>query len=202
MNQEYLAESTAMQSPFLQFDKWYREHRLEGIRIPGTVYLGTSDLNGRTSLRTVLLKDYDENGFIFFTNYMSRKGEQLNSNRHAALLFYWPEKNRQVRIEGLAEKVEPDISDKYFATRPFLSQIAAWASEQSSIIPGREHLEERFDYFRKKFAGQIVPRPRHWGGYRIIPDWFEFWEDRDNRMHYRLSYTLKDERWNIALLAP
>jgi len=149
-----------------------------------------------------LLKDFNEYGFTFFTNYHSKKGFQLDTNRNAALLFYWPEKKRQVRIEGTAEKVPAAISDAYFATRPRVNQLAAWASEQSSEIPGRAHLEEKFKYYSRIFRGLPVQRPDNWGGYRIIPEWFEFWEDRENRLHDRISYTKKNNSWIISRLAP
>lgn len=196
------SEKTVLKNPFKQFAAWYREHLAEATGIPEVVYLGTSGPGGKVSVRTVLLKDHDESGFTFFTNYNSKKGRQINSNKNVALLFYWPEKNRQVRVEGIAEKVAADVSDEYFATRPRESQLAAWTSEQSTEIPGREHLEERFMKYRKEFEGVPVRRPEHWGGYRLVPDWFEFWVDRPNRLHDRITYTLKEGKWIISRLAP
>lgn len=199
---EPLTEKNVSKNPFLQFDKWYREHLAGRDRIPESVYLGTSSPDGRVSVRTVLLKDYGETGFTFFTNYNSKKGMQLDSNKYAALLFYWPEKNRQVRIEGVAERVSGEISDAYFATRPRESQLAAWASEQSSVIADRECLEEKFTHYKSVYSGYPVPRPDYWGGYMIMPSWFEFWEDRENRLHDRITYTRKNDEWLIARLSP
>lgn len=196
------SENSVSKNPVTQFDSWYREHLSYGYDIPESVYLGTASAAGRVSVRTVLLKDYGETGFTFFTNYRSRKALQLDSNNNAALLFYWPEKGRQVRIEGFAEKIPDLISDKYFNSRPRDSQLAAWASEQSMEIPGREYLEEKFSHFKNSFSGFPVPRPGHWGGYKIIPEWFEFWEDRPNRLHDRLVYIKKEDSWEIRRLAP
>ncbi len=199
---EEFTEKSVSDNPFIQFDRWYRQHLSLDLRIPEAAYLGTASSDGKVSVRTVLLKNYSEAGFVFFTNYKSRKGSQLASNRNAALLFYWPEMNRQVRIEGIAEKVPPPISDAYFAIRPRDSQIAAWASEQSSEIPGRVYLEEKFRYYSKIFTGFPVQRPDNWGGYMIKPSWFEFWEDRENRLHDRITYSRKDNDWVISRLAP
>jgi pyridoxamine 5'-phosphate oxidase len=189
-------------SPLSQFDMWYRERLSEDNAIPEAVYLATASTDGRVSVRTVLLKDYGEQGFTFYTNYMSRKGIQLASNKNAALLFHWPETNRQVRIEGTATKVPAEISDEYFKSRPRDSQLAAWASEQSSVIPGRSYLEAKFEEYSILYSGAPVPRPDHWGGFIITPDWFEFWEDRINRLHDRIVYTREGSSWNIQRLAP
>ncbi len=200
--EETLSEKSVHADPFAQFDIWYKEHLSAGLRIPEIVYLGTASSEGIVSIRTVLLKDYNEAGFTFFTNYRSKKGIHLASNRNIALLFYWPESNRQVRIEGVAEKTSSEISDVYFSTRPRESQLAAWASEQSSLISGREYLEEKFTRYQKEFSGSPVKRPDHWGGYIIRPDWFEFWQDRESRLHDRITYTRKNNKWMIARLAP
>lgn len=202
MNKQLLSEKSVLKNPFLQFDKWYKEHLSGGSGILDSVYLGTASSNGKVSVRTVLLKDYGKQGFIFFTNYGSKKGLQLHSNNNAALLFYWPEKNRQVRIEGVAGKLSPELSDAYFAKRPIDNQLGAWASNQGEEIPSRDYLEQRLNYFRKIYAESAVSRPRHWGGYMITPYWFEFWEDRENRLHDRITYTRKDDEWVIARLAP
>jgi pyridoxamine 5'-phosphate oxidase len=188
--------------PFTRFDIWYGDRLAAGLAIPEAVYLATASPDGRVSLRTVLLKDHGEQGFTFYTNYMSRKGIQLASNNHAALLFHWPEANRQVRIEGSASKVPGDISDEYFRSRPRESQLAAWASSQSSVIPGRYYLEEKVEEYRKLYSGAPVPRPDHWGGYIVVPDLFEFWEDRINRLHDRISYTREGDSWIMQRLAP
>lgn len=202
MKPESINEKNISPDPFEQFRIWYNEHLSSKPRIHGVVYLATASPSGRVSLRTVLLKDFDEQGFTFFTNFNSVKACQLIQNPHAALLFYWPESNRQVRIEGLAEKVLSQISDDYFRTRPRESQLGAWASNQSSQIPGRQHLENEFEHFMKLYSGKEIPRPEHWGGFRIVPDWFEFWEDREHRLHDRIVYKSHGDSWNIKRLAP
>lgn len=202
MQAENINEKNVAPDPFEQFRRWYKEHLSSKPRIHGVVYLATSGLDGKVSLRTVLLKDYDERGFTFFTNFNSDKSRQLKQNPHAALLFYWPESNRQVRIEGSVEKVSPQISDDYFRTRPRESQLSAWASDQSSQIPGRQHLENEFSHFRQLYSGKEIPRPDHWGGFLVVPDRFEFWEDREHRLHDRIVYQRYDDSWKIKRLAP
>ena len=202
MNHNVLSEKTADPDPFVQFNNWYDEHLEADIAIPDTVSLGTASADGRVSVRTVLLKGYDNNGFIFFTNYNSRKGVQLSENQAAAMLFYWPESGRQVRIEGVAEKVTEKESASYFSTRPRDSQISAWASEQSSVIPDRLFLEKRHEFFKRKFENKDVEKPPHWGGFRLLPDTFEFWQDGEFRLHDRLVYTRTKNRWIITRLAP
>jgi pyridoxamine 5'-phosphate oxidase len=196
-----LSEMTIPKDPFSLFKIWYVEHLSSKPRIEGVVYLATA-AEGRVSLRTVLLKDFDESGFVFFTNYNSRKALQLLSAGNAALLFYWPEKDRQVRIEGSAEKIDPALSDEYFKSRPRESRIAAWASNQSTEIPDRDFLEKEFERYNKLYSGNDVPRPSHWGGFRIVPDWFEFWQDREHRMHDRIVYSAIKDGWKIKRLAP
>jgi pyridoxamine 5'-phosphate oxidase len=189
-------------NPVNQFDNWYKEHLAAGIEIPESVSLGTVSSDNRVSVRTILLKDYNESGFVFYTNYNSKKGLDLSSNKRAALLFYWPESGRQVRIEGVVNKVSEEESVSYFKTRPRESQLSAWASEQSSVVPHRQHLEERYDMYNKQYLNKPVDKPPHWGGFRIIPDWFEFWENGDFRLHNRLTYTQKQDTWVIERLAP
>jgi pyridoxamine 5'-phosphate oxidase len=189
-------------NPFIQFDKWYNEHLTAGIAIPDSVNLGTASSTGHVSVRTVLLKGYDDKGFIFYTNYNSKKGSQLLSNQRAALLFYWYESDRQVRIEGIAERVSEKESELYFQTRPRESQLSAWASEQSSVIPDRQYLENRYELYSNKFLNKPVEKPPYWGGFRIIPDWFEFWQNGEFRLHDRFTYTLKKNTWLIERLAP
>ena len=164
--------------------------------------LATADRSGRPCARIVLLKSFDEQGFVFYTNYHSRKGDELAENSQACLLFYWPQLWRQVRIEGKAEKVSEAESDQYFHSRPLGSQTGAWASEQSTVIANRAALEKRFEEFDFKF-GNSVPRPPHWGGYRVKPNVIEFWQGQENRLHDRLRYTLQDDgAWLIERLAP
>lgn len=197
-----LSEETIDRNPFNQFEKWFGEHLLSGIPIPDSLSLATSSRSGRVSVRTVLLKDYSEKGFVFFTNYNSRKGTQLKSNPFAAMLFYWPESGRQVRIEGTTEKISEEESMAYFRTRPVESQLSAWASEQSSIIPDRRHLEKRFLTYKFMFSEKSVEKPENWGGFLLIPEWFEFWQDGKFRLHDRISFTKKNDIWVINRLAP
>ena len=189
-------------NPVNQFNNWYKEHLTSEIAIPDSVSLGTVSSDHRVSVRTILLKDYNESGFVFYTNYNSKKGLDLSSNNRAALLFYWPESGRQVRIEGVVNKVSDQESESYFKTRPRDSQLSAWASEQSSVVPDRQHLEERYEIFKKRFLNKPVEKPPHWGGFRIIPDWFEFWQNGDFRLHDRLTFTLSKNSWIIERLAP
>lgn len=164
--------------------------------------LATATRFGLPSARIVLLKSFDERGFVFFTNYNSRKGIELEENAQACLLFYWPQLWRQVRIEGTVERVSADESDQYFNSRPLGSRIGAWASEQSSAIESRAALDRRFQEFSWKF-GDNVPRPPHWGGYRVKPNVIEFWQGQDNRLHDRLRFKSKDDgEWSIERLAP
>ena len=197
-----LSEITADPDPFLQFSKWYNEHLEAGIAIPDSVSLGTASADGRVSVRTVLLKGYDENGFVFFTNYLSKKGGQLSENPFAALLFYWAESGRQVRIEGITEKITENESASYFSTRPRDSQISAWASEQSAVIPDRLYLENRQAFYKSMFLNKPVQKPPHWGGFRLIPDIMEFWNDGEFRLHDRILYTRKGNGWVISRLSP
>jgi pyridoxamine 5'-phosphate oxidase len=196
------SEKTVDPDPFTQFKTWYDEHLAYGIAIPDSVALGTSTPDGHVAVRTVLLKDYDETGFIFYTNYKSRKGRQLLSNPKAALLFYWPESCRQVRIEGVTEKISDKDSESYFKTRPRESQLSAWASEQSSVIPGRQHLENRYNSYENMYSEKSVAKPQYWGGFRLIPEWFEFWQEGKFRLHDRLTYSKRNDTWVIERLAP
>lgn len=197
-----LSRAGIEQSPFVQFENWYKEHQTFCIEISDSVYLGTATTDGLVSVRTVLLKGFDEKGFVFFTNYNSKKGFQLISNPKAALLFYWHESARQVRVEGIAKKISDVESELYFKTRPRESQLSAWASEQSSVIPNRQNLEEKYSFYNKKFHNKPVVKPPHWGGFRIVPDWFEFWQEGNFRLHDRLAYTKRKNLWIIERLAP
>ncbi|HKK42227.1 MAG TPA: pyridoxamine 5'-phosphate oxidase [Bacteroidales bacterium] len=199
---EVLSENTIDADPFIQFDTWYRQHLQSGSPNPSSVSLGTASDNGTVSVRTVLLKEYSEDGFVFFTNYTSRKALHLNMNNNAALLFYWPESGRQVRIEGRTEKISPEASTRYYISRPRASRLSAWASKQSSVIPGREYLEECFSCYKKKFKGHPVERPSFWGGYRIMPSWFEFWQNGKDRLHDRICYSFREDTWVTERLAP
>jgi pyridoxamine 5'-phosphate oxidase len=199
---KHLSERSVDRDPFLQFGKWYSERESEDVAFPNAFSLATATLNGDVSVRTVLLKDFTNAGFVFFTNYSGRKGRQLAENGKAAMLFYWPDPGRQVRIEGSVEKISEAESLEYFSRRPRESRIGAWASDQSSVIPGREYLDNRFDEFEEKFSGKNIPLPPHWGGFRIVPAWFEFWQEGKHRLHDRITYSLTDKGWVIKRLAP
>ena len=197
-----LSEKTVLADPFRQFALWYKEHLSAVVQYPDAVYLATTSKEGRVSARTVLLKGFSESGFLFFTNYNSKKGKQLSENKYSAMLFYWPESGRQVRIEGYTEKVSSEESEEYFKTRPRDSQIGAWASEQSSTIPDRSYLDSRVEFFKKKFSGKSVEKPGYWGGFRLIPDSMEFWQEGEYRLHNRILYTKKTDSWLIERLSP
>lgn len=188
--------------PFRQFGLWFSQALESGIQEPNAMVLSTCNSAGAPSLRVVLLKDFSAEGFTFFTNYQSRKGEEMATHPQVSLLFLWLPLERQVRIEGYVEKLAETDSDAYFYSRPEGSRLGAWASEQSRVIEGREVLEERLEQFRNSWAGSEIPRPPYWGGYRIIPGYFEFWQGRDNRLHDRFSYTPEDNQWCIKRLAP
>jgi pyridoxamine 5'-phosphate oxidase len=202
MSKQRLSEKNADPDPFKQFSSWYAEH-LDTVKENGnSVSLATATASGSVSSRIVLLKGYDEKGFVFFTNYNSKKGRQLSENPNAAMLFYWPEAGRQVRIEGSAEKVSEAEASEYFSSRPRESQLAAWASEQSSVIGDRKYLEDRRDRYREEFSGTGVEKPPYWGGYRLVPRSIEFWLDGEYRMHDRILYTRNHEGWTVCRLAP
>jgi pyridoxamine 5'-phosphate oxidase len=199
-----LDEADAAPNPFAQFDRWFKEALDAKLPEPNTMTLATVGDDGRPSARIVLIKGVDERGFVFFTNYESRKGRDLAANPHAALLFYWIELERQVRIEGRIEKTSADESDRYFASRPLGSRIGAWASEQSAVIDSRATLEAREKAVNERY-GENPPRPPHWGGYRVVPDAIEFWQGRPSRLHDRLLYTrdaAAGSGWTISRLSP
>lgn len=196
------SEKTVDPNPFVQFKTWFVEHLTSGIAIPESATLATASADGRVSARTILIKDYDERGFVFFTNYKSRKGFLLSSNPKAALLFYWWKSGRQIRIEGVTEKVTEKDSESYFNTRPRENQLSAWASEQSLVIPDRQYLENQYNFYKNIYSEKPVDKPPHWGGFRIIPEWFEFWQEREFRLHDRLTYTKRKDIWVIERLAP
>jgi pyridoxamine 5'-phosphate oxidase len=185
---EALGEEAAAGDPIEQFGRWWREALAAEVAEPNAMTLATADVTGRPSARIVLLKGFDDRGFTFYTNYESRKGRELAANSHAALVFFWVELERQVRIEGIASQTTPDESDAYFASRPLGSRIGAIASHQSEVLGSREPLEARVRELEAEFAGGDVPRPAHWGGYRVAPDAIEFWQGRSSRLHDRLRY--------------
>ena len=190
-------------NPIVQFEDWF-SHACETVPMdPNAVYIATVDKSGKPSNRTVLLKYFDDRGFVFFSNYGSQKALDIESNPHVALLFFWSEAARQVRITGKAEKIPMAETIKYFATRPRGSQIGAWVSAQSSVISSRSLLENEFQRLKDKFRNKEVPLPSFWGGYRVVPLDIEFWQGRRNRLHDRFRYTHEEDgSWSIARLAP
>ncbi|VWC32333.1 pyridoxine/pyridoxamine 5'-phosphate oxidase [Burkholderia arboris] len=199
-----LDEADAAPDPLAQFDRWFKEALAAKLPEPNTMTLATVGADGRPSARIVLIKGVDERGFVFFTNYESRKGHDLAVHPQAALLFYWIELERQVRIEGRIEKTSAEESDRYFASRPLGSRIGAWASEQSAVIDSRATLEAREKAISERY-GDNPPRPPHWGGYRLVPDAIEFWQGRPSRLHDRLLYTrdaTASPGWTISRLSP
>ena len=201
-NRPPLSEARVERDPYSQFAKWYDEARATERPLPHAVALATATSSGHPSLRMVLLKGFDAHGFVFYTNYRSRKGRELARNTHATLLFYWGALERQVRLEGRAARLTARESDEYFATRPRGSQLAAWASSQSAVLANRGALERRFAATSRRFP-DAVPRPPHWGGYRLVPEEVEFWQGREDRLHDRLLYRrVRGGRWRIERLAP
>jgi pyridoxamine 5'-phosphate oxidase len=200
--QRGLSEEEVSPDPVEQFARWFAEARAAGAAEPSAMTLATADATGRPSARVVLLKGVDARGFTFFTNYESDKARDLEENPRAALVFFWPEVERQVRVEGRVGKVEPGESDEYFAVRPRTSQLGALASPQSRPLPDRETLERRFAELESSYLGQTVPRPAHWGGYRLVPLRIELWQGRRSRLHDRLLYLREGETWRLSRLAP
>ena len=198
-----LLEKDVAAHPLRQFDTWWQEALHSEIDEVNAMTLATASADGVPAARVVLLKGYDERGFVFFTNYESFKGMQLAENPRACLVFFWKELERQVRITGLIEKVSEAESDAYFNSRPEGSRIGAWVSPQSQVIDNREWLEDQEKKYIKDFAAQSLKRPIHWGGYRVKPISIEFWQGRSNRLHDRIQYTLQgDNKWIIERLAP
>ncbi|WP_341527506.1 pyridoxamine 5'-phosphate oxidase [Nostoc sp. UHCC 0302] len=190
-------------NPFIQFKKWFDQALAAQLPEPNAMTIATATPDGKPSARMVLLKDFDQRGFVFFTNYNSHKGQELAKNPHAALVFWWAELERQVRISGTVEKVSENESDGYFDSRPANSRLGAWVSNQSEVIASRELLEQRLQEFQSKYENQEIPRPPHWGGLRVIPTQIEFWQGRSSRLHDRLLYTrLDDSSWKIERLSP
>jgi pyridoxamine 5'-phosphate oxidase len=197
-----LSESEVHASPVAQFSQWWDEAIASEIDEVNAMTLSTITTGGRPSARIVLLKGFDEKGFVFYTNYESDKGQQLDANPYASLVFFWKELERQVRIEGKCERVSPEESDEYFYSRPLGSRLGAWASPQSKVIEGREILDKNAATLLERYASGEVPRPLHWGGYRVVADTIEFWQGRSNRLHDRIKYSNQDGAWTIERLAP
>ncbi len=196
-------EKDAQKNPFDQFDIWWQDAINSNIDEVNAMTLCTVSAYGKPSGRIVLLKGYDRNGFVFFTNYQSRKGQELLANPLACIIFFWKELERQVRIDGTIEKVSNEESDTYFFSRPQGSQVGAWSSPQSTVIENREVIENNVKHYQEVFSTQPITRPAHWGGYRLIPSQIEFWQGRSSRLHDRLQYTLKEGAgWELVRLAP
>ncbi len=199
----WLLENAVPPRPFPLFSQWYSAARDGDQPYPEGMMMATVGEGGVPSARMLLLKDVDERGFVFFTNYRSQKARELARNPAATLLFWWPEAMRQVRVSGVVERISPSESDDYHRTRERNARIGAWASPQSEVLPGRGALERAFVEVQARFEGSEVPRPQHWGGYRLRPDEYEFWQGRDSRLHDRLVYTLRaDGEWGLRRLAP
>jgi len=206
IRQEYtkasLDESSVDSDPMAQFEKWFQEAVSSEVLEPNAMVLGTVDAGGRSYQRTVLLKSFDAQGFVFYTNYTSRKAKQMAHNPHVSLLFPWYSLQRQVMITGTVAKIPAKESLTYFLSRPRGSQLGAWVSNQSQVISSRSLLEKKLAEMKEKFKEGKIPLPDQWGGYRVVPDSIEFWQGRPNRLHDRLLVEKADESWNLSRLAP
>ncbi len=198
-----LTRAQSEANPFDQFKKWFEEvENTDGVDEVNAMTISTIGLDGFPKSRVVLLKSYDQDGFLFYTNYDSEKGKALAANPNICISFFWPNLERQVIIKGTAERVSEETSSQYFQSRPEGSRLGAWVSPQSEIIPNREFLEKRQQEFEAEFKDQQIPKPPHWGGYRVIPVSFEFWQGRPNRLHDRLLYSISQTGWECNRLAP
>jgi pyridoxamine 5'-phosphate oxidase len=197
-----LSEDMLPSSPFELFETWQKQALESQNPEPTAMHLSTVK-GGKPSARLVLLKGIEDQKFVFYTNYGSKKAHEIESNANVALTFFWPELEKQVRVEGIAEKLDPEISDNYYHSRPRASRIGAWVSRQSSVINGRETIEEQFRSVEKRFDGKDIPRPDYWGGYGISPVYFEFWQGRKSRLHDRIEYSKENnDHWTIQRLSP
>ena len=197
-----LSPRTLRSHPMSEFKHWYDVVVRRSLYEPNAMVLATATKGGSPAARVVLLKSFSKEGFVFFTNYGSRKGRELRDNPRAALVFYWPEVTRQIRVEGIVKKIGIKESDQYFRTRPLGAQLGAHASPQSAVVPGREYLEQRLKDVAQSFGNQSIMRPENWGGYRLCPMVLEFWQGRPDRLHDRFRYRFSKGRWIIEQLAP
>ena len=199
----HLLEQNVSSNPFEQFEQWFADAIAAKLDLPDAMTLATATPDGIPSARMVVLRGFDAKGFCFYTDYASQKGKELAENPNAALVFYWRELDRQVRSTGTVEKMSVEESDAYFASRPVNSQLAVQTERQSIVISGREHLTEGFQRAEQTYASETIPRPPHWGGYRLVPNLFEFWQGCPSRLHDRLCYTLQsDGIWEMTRLSP
>lgn len=198
-----LLEEEIPRDPFELFHAWIRETETKKeVDEINTMTLSTIGLDGYPKTRVVLLKEYDKEGFVFFTNYESEKGKSIENNPKVCLSFFWPASERQVIVKGIAHKTTEEDSNAYFQSRPRESQLGAWASRQSSVIPSREFLKEKMNSLEQEYEGKEIPKPVYWGGYKVIPSQFEFWQGRPGRLHDRINFSLENEGWKIDRLAP
>lgn len=197
-----LKKADLAEDPFQQFERWYQEADSAGLKYPNAMSLATAGADHMPTIRTVLLKLYDRNGFVFFTNYGSSKAKQLEENPRAGLLFHWQVLERQIKISGDVERLSKTESLTYFTTRPRGSQLGAWCSSQSEPISSRQMLEQSWEQMKQRFQNKEVPLPDFWGGYRVIPSTIEFWQGRESRLHDRFEYRLIGDEWQVQRLAP
>ena len=197
-----LDEKDVNADPIMQFEKWFKEAVDSKVHEPNAMTVCTATKEGKPSARILLLRNFNESGFVFYTNYTSRKGTEIMENPNCALLFFWPELERQVRIEGVLTKQTSDESDIYFNTRPRTSKLGAWTSAQSKVIDNRKVLDEEYDLLSKKYPDETVPRPPHWGGYILKPSTIEFWQGRPSRLHDPILFVQENNKWKIQRLAP
>lgn len=198
-----LDETEVHANPLNQFENWFKDAVDSQVNTPDAMVVATCSKEGKPSARVLLLRNFDEHGFVFYTNYHSKKAANMNDSPYAALIFFWPELERQIRIEGSVQKHDDKESDKYFVLRPDGSKLGAWSSQQSAVVDNRAVLDEKFEEMKKHFSGGEIPRPPFWGGYNVKPTHFEFWQGRPNRMHDRISYSLmEDNTWKIERLSP